>query len=173
MKTYAKLQLLLERNQKGKFIKVGASPCYPKSAQVGSHFGKYLTAIVFHVHKGVTMSDIYLDVTFYQRHSWRGDTHIGTARLKPSEAGPERLTIDAYLEDHRVQSEWDTLARDHEQSPIGREQLTWPSPNSMVRHRDGSGSWHGFSGASNERACNVETELEMKQMRKRAKTMMM
>ena len=89
------------------------------------------------------MSDIFLDVTFYQCHSWRGDTYIGTARLKPSEAGPGKVDYGwHYLEDHRVQSEWDNLWRIiNEQSPIGREQYDLGQVLiRMVRHRDGSGS---------------------------------
>ena len=141
VKTYAKLQLL-ERNQKGKFIKVGASHVTPR-VRGSDPTLKYIQAIVFHVHKGVTMSDIYLDVTFYQCHSWRGDTYIGTARLKPSEAGPGKVDYRwHYLEDHRVQSEWDNLWRViNEQSPIGREQYDLGQVLiRMVRHRDGSGS---------------------------------
>ena len=126
---------------------------------------KYIQAIVFHVHKGVTMSDIYLDITFYQCHSWRGDTYIGTARLKPAEAGPGKVDYRwHYLEDHRVQSEWENLWRViNEQSPMGRDNYDLGQVLvRMVRHRDGSGSVARIRAAqAMKELAMLKHELEM------------
>jgi CRP-like cAMP-binding protein len=141
VKTYAVLQLL-ERGTTGKYNKVGPKHVTPRSRGADPVL-KYIQTVVFHIHKGVTMADVYLDITFYQVHSWRNDTYLGSARIKPAAAEPGKVDYRwHYLEDHRPRSEWDNLWRViNEQAPIGKEDYDLGQVLvRLVRHRDGSGS---------------------------------